>query len=144
MLRKTKGKPIQFVEVDNQRQNQPKNQPCFNRVSVKIKTTVESHTDKSAPPLSQQPTRQILVCQHRTCRKQGAAKVLAAFQALPVNGVTVSGSPCLGECGNGPMVVVLLEETWYCRVHPDEVPTVVQRHIKDGQPVKAMLYRKYH
>ncbi|EDX71249.1 hypothetical protein MC7420_2810 [Coleofasciculus chthonoplastes PCC 7420] len=69
---------------------------------------------------------------------------MAAFQALPVNGVIVSGSRCLGECGNGPMVVVLPEETWYCRVHPDEVPAVVQRHIKDGQPVKVMLYRKYH
>ncbi|MEQ9553476.1 MAG: (2Fe-2S) ferredoxin domain-containing protein [Coleofasciculus sp. G3-WIS-01] len=98
----------------------------------------------SAPHLSPTQTRQILVCQHRTCRQQGAVKVLAAFQASPVNGVTVRGSSCLGECGNSPMVVVLPEQTWYCRVHPDEVPTVVQRHLKEGQPVKAMLYRKYH
>lgn len=81
-----------------------------------------------------------MVCQNRTCRKQGAAKVLAAFQQVPVADVTVIGSGCLGECGNGPMVLVLPEQTWYCRVQPAEVPTVVERHLCGGQPVKGMLY----
>jgi len=81
-----------------------------------------------------------MVCQNRTCRKQGAAKVLAAFQQAPVADITVIGSSCLGKCGNGPMVVVLPEQTWYCRVQPAEVPTVVERHLRGGHPVKAMLY----
>jgi (2Fe-2S) ferredoxin len=86
----------------------------------------------------------VLVCQNTACRKQGAAKVLAAFQAYPAIGVTVTGSRCLGQCGNGPMILVTPEQVWYCRVHPDEVPAVVERHLQGGQPVAAMLYPKFH
>jgi len=88
--------------------------------------------------------RHVLICQHRTCRKLGAAKVLAAFQADPAAGVTVTGSSCLGQCGEGPMVLVQPDEVWYSRVHPDEVPAVVERHLVGGEPVKAMLYHKFH
>ena len=88
--------------------------------------------------------QRILVCQNRTCRKQGAEKVLAAFQSQPVPGVTVTGCGCLGECGNGPMVQVVPDQIWYNQVHPDEVPAIVKRHLRGGQPVAAMLYRKFH
>ncbi|MBD1924789.1 (2Fe-2S) ferredoxin domain-containing protein [Trichocoleus sp. FACHB-90] len=85
---------------------------------------------------------EVLVCQNRSCRKLGAVKVLAAFQALPVPGVTVTGSQCLGQCGNGPMVLVLPEQVWYSRVHPDEVPAVVERHLRGGRAIASMIYRK--
>ncbi len=89
-------------------------------------------------------SRCVLVCQNRTCRKQGAGKVLAVFQAHPVVGVEVIGSGCLGQCGMGPMVKVMPDEVWYCRVHPDEVSAVVKCHLRDGKPVSAMLYQKFH
>ena len=88
--------------------------------------------------------KHILVCQNRTCSKQGAGKVLAAFQACAVSDVAVTGSGCLGQCGMGPMVLVIPEQVLYSRVHPDEVPVVVKRHLLDGQPVAAMLYPKFH
>lgn len=69
--------------------------------------------------------------------------MLAAFQQA-LEGVTIQASGCLGQCGNGPMVLILPEQVWYCQVHPDEVPTVIQRHVQQGTPVKAMLYRKFH
>lgn len=87
-------------------------------------------------------SRQVLVCQHRSCRKLGAAAVLAAFQIAPVSGFSVIGSSCLGQCGNGPMVLVEPEMVWYSRVHPDEVAAVIDRHLLGGQPIKAMLYKK--
>lgn len=86
--------------------------------------------------------RVVLVCQNRTCRKQGAKQVLAAFQAQAVSEVTVQRSGCLGRCGSGPMVVVLPEEVWYGHVHPQEVPTVVKRHLIEQQPVEGMVYRR--
>lgn len=89
-------------------------------------------------------SKQVLVCQSRSCQKQGAAKVLAAFQSLPVTEVTVIASGCLGQCGNGPMVLVLPEETWYSGVQAGEVPAVVERHLRGGRPVYSMLYLKYH
>ena len=93
---------------------------------------------------SPESSRRILVCQSRSCRKQGAGAVLAAFHTLPVTEVTVMGSGCLAQCGSGPMVLVMPEQIWYSGVHPSEVPAVVERHIQGGRPVVSMLYSKYH
>jgi (2Fe-2S) ferredoxin len=93
---------------------------------------------------SPESSRQILVCQSRSCRKRGGAKVLAAFQSSIVTDITVIGSGCLGQCGNGPMVLVTPEEIWYSGVHPSEVPAVVERHLQGGRAVQSMLYPKYH
>ncbi|WP_414551245.1 (2Fe-2S) ferredoxin domain-containing protein [Anabaena sp. CCY 0017] len=88
--------------------------------------------------------RCVRVCQNRTCKKQGAAEVLAAFTALSVPDVTVTASGCLGQCGNGPMVLVLPDLVWYCDVRPNEVPLVVEQHLLGGQSVKRMLYHRFH
>ena len=93
---------------------------------------------------SPESSRQVLICQGRTCRKQGSANVIAAFQHSPVTGITVMGSGCLGQCGNGPMVLVTPEQIWYSAVHPKEVAAVVERHLQGGDPVGSMLYPKYH
>ena len=103
-----------------------------------IKPSQSQATDSVAAP------RCVQVCQNRGCRKQGSAKVLAAFQASPVPDVTVVGSSCLGQCGNGPMVLVTPEQVWYNRVQPSEVPAVVERHLRGGRPIAAMLYPRFH
>ncbi|BAZ84190.1 hypothetical protein NIES806_03740 [Dolichospermum compactum NIES-806] len=86
----------------------------------------------------------VKVCQHRTCRKQGATEVLADLKAFPLPNVTVTSSGCLGQCGNGPMVLVVPEMVWYCRVLPQEVPRLVEQHLLGGQRVKKMLYYRFH
>ncbi|MEA5582695.1 (2Fe-2S) ferredoxin domain-containing protein [Nodularia harveyana UHCC-0300] len=86
----------------------------------------------------------VRVCQNRTCKKQGATEVLTAFVALEISDVTVMASGCLGQCGNGPMVLVLPDMVWYCGVRPDEVPLVVEQHLLGGECVKKMLYSRFH
>lgn len=88
--------------------------------------------------------RRVLICQSRACCKGGAAKVLAAFQAEPVRDVAIEPSGCLGQCGNGPMVLILPEQSWYCRLQPQEVPVVIQKHLRNWQPVQPFLYPKFH
>jgi (2Fe-2S) ferredoxin len=88
-------------------------------------------------------TQTVLICQHRACRRAGAAEVLKAFQAAQPD-VTIQPVRCLGQCGNGPMVLVLPERIWYDQVQPAEVPAVVQRHLQQGRPIQTMLYRKFH
>lgn len=88
--------------------------------------------------------RVVRVCQGSSCRKLGSKKVLAAFRSHPVANAVIETSGCLKQCGNGPMVLVLPDFTWYERVQPDEVRAVVDRHLRQGKPVKAMLYDKYH
>lgn len=105
---------------------------------------LRSVADPRPAPLATESTHWVHVCQGKSCRKLGAAQVLAAFQAQPHCPVPIVPGSCLGQCGNGPMVVVLPEKTWYCRVSPAEVPAIVDRHLHQGQPIPAMLYPKFH
>lgn len=91
-----------------------------------------------------QQSLSVLVCQNRACRKKGSARVLRALQGRSPEHVEVRGCACLGQCGCGPMVLVLPEEVWYDRVSVAEVPAVVERHLRGGEPIKTMLYRKFH
>ncbi|MFE4106298.1 (2Fe-2S) ferredoxin domain-containing protein [Almyronema epifaneia] len=85
--------------------------------------------------------RRVLVCQNTSCRKYGAAQVLKAFQQAKV---AAERSGCLGQCGNGPMVIVLPEAIWYDRVQPRQVPIIVEQHLQQGAPVQPWLYQKFH
>jgi (2Fe-2S) ferredoxin len=98
----------------------------------------------STTPNPASTSRCVRVCQNRTCKKQGAKEVLAAFAALPVADVEITASSCLGQCGNGPMVLILPEMVWYSRVQPHEVPTLVEKHLINGQRVQKMLYYRFH
>ncbi|XHX80455.1 MAG: ferredoxin [Stenomitos frigidus ULC029] len=100
----------------------------------------------SSSPLTEAAANQkcVLICQNRTCLSQGAAKVFTAFQTHPTPDYTAQKTGCLGQCGNGPMVLVLPDNVWYCRVQPEEVPAVVERHLQGGQPIRAMLSPHFH
>jgi (2Fe-2S) ferredoxin len=89
-------------------------------------------------------SRTILVCQHETCPRQGATAVLKAFKSQAPSDVVVQSAGCLGECGSGPMVVVLPEEIWYCHVELKDVSRIVEQHLRGGKPVKEKLYPKFH
>lgn len=65
-----------------------------------------------------------LICQHLTCRKQGAAEVLVTFRSIAPE--SSNGSGCLGRCGNGPNVLVLPNQIWYHRVQPAQVPLILR------------------
>lgn len=86
----------------------------------------------------------ILVCQYQSCLRNGAAEVLAAFEAAEVPGISVQASGCQGQCSVGPTVRVIPEEIWYCRVKPSDVPLIVEQHIKGGKPVEALLNPRIH
>ena len=89
-------------------------------------------------------SRTVLVCQHETCPKQGAAAVLKAFKSQAPSDVVVQSVGCLGECGNGPMVLVLPEEIWYAHVAVGDVPKIVKQHLQGGKLVREKLYPKFH
>ncbi len=92
--------------------------------------------DYSAPPKSS-----VLVCQHLTCRKQGAAKVLAAFRQLKTPNVIYEGSGCLGNCGNGPMVFILPARICYYLVQPHDVPKVASAVINSMNTILHITQR---
>ncbi|MBR8837669.1 MAG: (2Fe-2S) ferredoxin domain-containing protein [Stigonema ocellatum SAG 48.90 = DSM 106950] len=106
-------------------------------------TEISQPSDFPATP-SPVSSKCVRVCQNRACRKQGAVKVLAAFKASPVPEVTVTGSGCLGQCGNGPIVLVVPDMVWYSGVRPSVVPLVVEQHLMRGQRVAQLLYYRFH
>jgi (2Fe-2S) ferredoxin len=56
----------------------------------------------------------------------------------------VADSGCLGQCGSGPMVRVLPDDIWYCRVRPDDVAEIVEQHLHQNQPVQRLLHPRFH
>ncbi|NJP08779.1 MAG: (2Fe-2S) ferredoxin domain-containing protein [Leptolyngbyaceae cyanobacterium RU_5_1] len=89
-------------------------------------------------------SRQVLVCQYVNCQSSGSEAVLSAFRANPVAGVEVVASECQGQCSVGPTVRVLPDETWYCRVKPEDVIEIVDHHLWDGKPVERLLHPRFH
>ncbi|HIK19064.1 MAG TPA: (2Fe-2S) ferredoxin domain-containing protein [Leptolyngbyaceae cyanobacterium M33_DOE_097] len=88
--------------------------------------------------------RQVLVCQYTNCVANDSQAVLAAFQANPVAGVEIAASGCQGQCNMGTTVRILPDETWYARVKPEDVPEIVEQHLKLNQPVDRLLHPRFH
>lgn len=102
-----------------------------------------SKQHRSSTEFASKPQR-LVVCLGRNCCKYDSEKVFANFKAnLPPN-VELAAAMCLGQCGNGPMVLVEPDQVWYSQVHPDEVMQIIQQHLINNIPVQAMLYPKFH
>lgn len=91
--------------------------------------------DSSAP-------RQVLVCQHRTCGKDGAAQVLATLQQQNIANVSICG--CLGLCGSGPIVVVLPDNVYYWHVTPKKAQAIIEMHLIGNVEIRSMMHPRLH
>jgi (2Fe-2S) ferredoxin len=70
------------------------------------------------------------------------AALKAAAAAAGLEGrVRVNRSGCFSQCGNGPMVVVYPEGTWYAAVSPADAAEIVERHLVGGEPVERLRFR---
>lgn len=88
---------------------------------------------------------EVLICQHRTCTKDGASQVLQAFKSQPLDEVTVRSSGCLGLCGSGPIVLVAeTEQIYYWHIKVKDVSNIIKQHLKGGKVVKSLLHRRLH
>jgi (2Fe-2S) ferredoxin len=98
-------------------------------------------SSSSAPP----PQRWLVqVCQNRSCLRNQSKAVLEAFQQYQSEHILVAESECQGQCSAGPTVRVLPDNTWYCRVSPDDVQPIVEQHLGQGQPYRARLHPRFH
>jgi (2Fe-2S) ferredoxin len=85
----------------------------------------------------------VLVCKGGDCKKRGSKAVRSALkEELRVEGmnrdVRVDSVGCLGLCKHGPNLIVYPEGTWYLGVTEEDVPEIVGRHLKDGEPVEYL------
>ena len=54
--------------------------------------------------------------------------------------VRVNNSGCLDQCGHGPNAVVYPDNIWYSHLKLEDVPVIVEEHLKNGQPVERLQY----
>ena len=88
--------------------------------------------------------RSIIVCQYRSCQRNGADKILEAFNAYNLANVRVIGSDCMGQCSAGPNVRIVPDRVWYCRVTLDDVNEIIERHIKSDELIISLLHPRFH
>ncbi|PZO43360.1 MAG: NADH dehydrogenase (ubiquinone) subunit [Pseudanabaena frigida] len=94
--------------------------------------------------MDSQPNRRVLVCQYRTCTRDGAAKVLQVFQQQQITNVTVEACGCLGLCGSGPIVVVLPDNTYYWHINPQKSKAIIAIHLLGNKEIPAMMHPRLH
>ncbi|CAA9387449.1 MAG: hypothetical protein AVDCRST_MAG22-352 [uncultured Rubrobacteraceae bacterium] len=85
----------------------------------------------------------VLVCKGGDCKKRGSKDVQKALKselrAGGMNGdVRMDSVECLGLCKHGPNVVVYPSGTWYLGVIEQDAPEIVEKHLKNGEPVEHL------
>lgn len=53
-------------------------------------------------------------------------------------GVRVNTAGCLDRCGEGPVIVVYPEGTWYTYVDKEDIDEIIEEHLRHGRPVKRL------
>jgi (2Fe-2S) ferredoxin len=90
--------------------------------------------------------KQVLICQNRTCRRDGAASIISAFQNSDRNAYAVVSCGCLGLCGSGPIAIVQTDQLYwyYWRIKSQQVALIVRQHLQNGHPVIDLLHPRLH
>ena len=76
-----------------------------------------------------------------SCGGKGSEQLVQLFrQEIAKHGgggqVRTNKCGCLDACEDGPVVVVYPEAVWYGNVKPEDVDTIVEKHIVGGTPVE--------
>jgi NADP-reducing hydrogenase subunit HndC len=90
--------------------------------------------------------KQIILCDGAECKNLASEIVAEHFQnALEENGlkkeIKLVRSCCFGICGQGPIVKIIPDHTYYVQVKPDDVNEIVLEHIIKGKTVERLLYK---
>ncbi|MGB8013448.1 MAG: methyltransferase [Terriglobales bacterium] len=80
-----------------------------------------------------------------SCPASGSFAVLGALdheiQARGLgNDVQLTTCGCMGLCDEGPVMVVYPAGVWYRRVQAADVSEIVDKHLRDGQPVDRLVW----
>jgi (2Fe-2S) ferredoxin len=90
--------------------------------------------------------KHVFVCiSGKTCPNEGALQVFDELRKeVSERGlkkaIRINKAGCLDQCGNGPMVVVYPEGTWYAHVTPTDCKELVESHLVGEKVVDRLLY----
>lgn len=89
----------------------------------------------------------VLICGGTGCTSSGSMKIKEAMiKKIEEEGlsgeVKVVGTGCFGLCALGPIMIVYPEGTFYSMVTVEDVPEIVEEHLKNGRPVTRLVYHE--
>jgi NADH:ubiquinone oxidoreductase subunit F (NADH-binding)/(2Fe-2S) ferredoxin len=91
---------------------------------------------------------EIVVCHGSGCMANGSPKVTDALRAaLDEAGIEAKVMPgikttgCQGFCSRGPLVLIRPQGLFYQQVKPKDAQEIVDRTIKEGEPIERLLYK---
>jgi NADH-quinone oxidoreductase subunit F len=88
--------------------------------------------------------RTIFICQGTGCESGKSVQIREAIEkqvaTLGLTDVKVDFTGCHGFCQKGPIAVVEPEGIFYSHVKVEDVPDIVNSHLKNGKPVKRLFY----
>ena len=89
--------------------------------------------------------KNVLICGGTGCTSSDSEKLIAKMkEELAKAGldkeVNVVRTGCFGLCALGPIMIVYPEGSFYSRVKVEDIPRIVEEHLKGGKVVKELLY----
>jgi len=89
----------------------------------------------------------ILVCAGTACESnKGKALYEALEKEIASAGIDTEvqlvKTGCFGFCGEGPIVKILPDESFYVKVGPKDAKEIINEHIIKGRKVERLLYKE--
>ncbi len=89
--------------------------------------------------------KNVLICGGTGCTSSDSEKLIAKMrEELAKAGldkeINVVRTGCFGLCALGPIMIVYPEGSFYSRVKVEDIPRIVEEHLKGGKVVKELLY----
>ena len=86
----------------------------------------------------------------RKCCEQGNATELRAYAKAKIKSLGLSGkgqvrvntAGCLDRCGQGPVIVVYPNETWYRYESEADIDEIIEKHLIKDEIVSRLLLDK--
>ena len=88
----------------------------------------------------------VLVCGGGGCQSSGCQIIRdRLIESIKDKGleeeIKVIVTGCMGPCSLGPMMIVYPEGVFYCKLIPEYVDDIVEKHLYQGTPVEEYFYR---
>jgi (2Fe-2S) ferredoxin len=69
-----------------------------------------------------------------------AQKFMEGIDERDLSGdVMITNTGCFGICEKGPVAVVYPEGIWYGNLTEEDVETIIEQHLENGNPVKELM-----
>ncbi|MEK6557992.1 MAG: NAD(P)H-dependent oxidoreductase subunit E, partial [Candidatus Margulisiibacteriota bacterium] len=86
----------------------------------------------------------VSICAGSSCKSENKAILARLTEELTkehlLDQVRINECGCVGFCSEGPVMVIHPDDVTYCRVSVEDVPQIVQEHLREGRRVTRLIH----